>query len=89
MTFFSFVYGPSDLKELWSNMGKPWFLKGILVTVCIIHPLFLGVLWHLDKSYAFLISGAGSVFATAFIFGAIEMVAVGEITDYFRHDARE
>jgi hypothetical protein len=89
ISFFSFVFGPDDLKGLWDNMIKLWFLKAIFVTVCVIHPLFLAVLWYLDKSYPFLIIGAGSVFVTAFIVGAIEMVVVGETTNYFRRDAFE
>jgi hypothetical protein len=85
ISFEAFVYGPD--KELWDNVYKLWSLKAIVVTVCVIHPLFLAVLWYLDESYPFLITGAGSVFVTAFIVGTIEMVVVGETTDYIRRDA--
>jgi len=80
----SFVVGSEDVRKLRKNINKLWFIKSFVVTVCLVHPLFLTVLWFLDARYGAMITGAGSVFITAFLFGIIEMIVVGEISDHFR-----
>jgi hypothetical protein len=79
----TFFYG-LKFPEAWENIDKHWFIKSILVTIILIHPLFLAVAWYLDANCPALITGVGSIFVTGFIAGVIEMTIVGEMTKYFR-----
>jgi hypothetical protein len=79
----TFLYG-LKVPESWENIGKRWFIKSILVTTILIHPLFLAIAWYLDADFPALITGVGSIFVTGFIAGVIEMLIVGEMTKYFR-----
>jgi len=79
----TFFYGLKVLNA-WVNIDKRWFIKSILVTTILIHPLVLAIAWHLDANYPTLITGVGPIFVTGYIAGVIEMIIVGEMTKYFR-----
>ena len=66
------------------NIDKHWFVKSILVTTILVHPLLLAIAWNVDANYPAMITGIGSIFVTGFIAGVIEMLIVGEMTKYFR-----
>ena len=89
ITIVSFVFGIKIQKQ-WQNIRRPWFIKSILISVCLVHPLFLAIAWYLDVNYPVLVTGWGSIFVTGFVAGVIEMIIVGEMTKYFRSiDANE
>ena len=78
-----FVFGLEIHKQR-ANLSKSWSIKSTLITICLIHPLFLVIAWQLDATYPVLITGAGSIFVTGFVVGVIEMIVAGEITKRFR-----
>jgi hypothetical protein len=82
ITIGAFFYG-LKIPKAWENIDKRWFIKSILVTTIVIHPLLLAVAWYLDANYPILIAGAGSVFVTGFVAAVIEMIVVGAMMEYF------
>ena len=41
ITIVSFVFGIKIQKQ-WQNIRRPWFIKSILISVCLVHPFLFG-----------------------------------------------
>jgi hypothetical protein len=84
ITTLVFVYEPFRNRRLY--VRRWWFWKAMIIGGIPIHSLFLGMMWHLDRTYSsFVVSGA-TLFLLVFVAGVLESIILGNFVNRFLPD---